>query len=139
MSVFMVGGQTVELELPRRLVVRHDLAVSAATHTGREQTARRVVAAALFLCWPGVSKKQGAPKYTGDVLEYGGEVLDFLLAHKATMDEIIVAGNTALQLVLDSLVTEEGLAKARGNSGEGSGSGDSSGSSGAGTSGPTGS
>lgn len=111
-----VAGQTVDLELPTRAVIRHDLYASAATDRSREQTARRVVAAALLLCWPSASRKPGVPRYRGDVLEYGGEVLDFLLGLGATPPEIMVAGNAAIQMVIDSFPKAEDLVKARGNS-----------------------
>lgn len=113
-----VAGQTVDLELPTRASVRHDLYASAATDRGREQTARRVVAAALLLCWPAAQRKPDnpAPKYRGDVLEYGGDVIDFLDRLGATPAEIVVAGNAALQLVIDSFPKAEDLVKARGNS-----------------------
>lgn len=113
-----VAGQTVDLELPTRAAIRHDLYASAATDRGREQTARRVVAAALLLCWPGTARKSDtpAPRYRGDVLEFGGDALDFFFGLGATAPEIMTAGNAAIQLVIDSFPTKEDLAKARGNS-----------------------
>jgi hypothetical protein len=105
----------MELALPR-LVVRHDLAAASTEHRF-EQSARRVVAAALFLCWPDRTGKKGIPTYHGEILSYGGEVLQYLLELGASMNEIVVAGNTALQLVLDDLAAQgRAMEVARGNS-----------------------
>jgi hypothetical protein len=111
-----VGGQTVELELPRRMSIRHAIVCSAARDRAREQTARLVVAAALLLCWSSIEHKDGLPAYRHDLLEYGDEAIDFLLRVGATMPEIIRAGNAAIGLVLKDEITIRQMEEARGNS-----------------------
>jgi hypothetical protein len=126
--VHSLGGQTVELELPGRLSVRYDLVTASAEFGAREQTARRVVAAALLLCWAGAARK-GAPVYGGDVLGYGGDAIDFLLAKGATIDQIVRAGVAAMQLVKESMVSVSEVKEQLGNSDGSRTSGSSSGSS----------
>ena len=134
----MLANEPLVLELPR-LVLRHDLAASATTDGGHEQTARRVVAAALGMCWTAM-RKQGAPRYRGVVLDYGGDVLEMLLTRGVPMADIIAAGNEALTLVLESLATKEQHEEAVGFSGApvAPSFGSSSGSSAGGTVTPTG-
>lgn len=134
----MLAGEPLTFELPR-LVVRHDLAASAYSgELAREQTARHVVAAALGLTWPSFLRKAGTPRWRHDVLDYGAEVLQLLLARGVPMADIVSEGNSALERVLASLETAEQLEEARGNFGAGSaparsGSESSTGSSGPGT------
>ena len=112
---WVVAGQTCELVLPR-LIHRHDLLAATVDSSGREQSSRRVVAAALGLCCPTIERKLGV-RYRGDVLDYGGEVAEALLARGATWTELVRAGNAALQLCADALATDSQIAAARGNSG----------------------
>lgn len=115
-ALVTVHGQTMELTAPRRLVERYDLAAASAEHGHAEQTARRVVAAALGLCWEAGPRKAGWPAYRGDVLAYGGDVLEYLLAAGSPMHEIVSAGTTALRLVVESMPRPEQIETARGNS-----------------------
>lgn len=134
----IVGGQTVTLDLPR-LIVRHDLYTSLGSgELGRSQTGNRLMAAALMLCWTSGRSKAPHLRYRGDVLDYGGEVAEFLLEQGATWAEITTAGAAALNLVADSMVTRAAVDAAKGNSEARSGgpSDDSSGSSGGGDSRP---
>lgn len=112
---WVVAGQTCELVLPR-LILRHDLLAASVDASGREQPSRRVVAAALGVCCPTIGRKLGL-RYRGDVLDYGGEVADALLARGGTWSEIVRAGNAALQLCADAVATDDQIAAARGNSG----------------------
>jgi hypothetical protein len=112
--IVQINGQPVELVLPR-LVVRHDIAASVVTDGKREQTARRVLAAALLLCWSAAEFRR-APRYRGDMLEYGGEAIEWLLEQGATMPDIVAAGQAAAKLVLDSLATAQDHERAKGNS-----------------------
>lgn len=117
MSVLVtVHGQTMELDAPRRLVLRYDLAAAVEEHGRVEQTARRVLAAALGLCWSGGTAKVGWPTYRGDVLSYGGDVLDYLLTAGATMQEVVAGGHAAVQLVVQSMPGPPEIERARGNS-----------------------
>ena len=115
-TLVTVHGQTMELDPPRRLVERYDLAAASAEHGRVEQTSRRVVAAALGLCWEGGGRKAGWPVYRGDVLQFGGDVLEYLIGAGAPMSEIIAAGSVATRMIIESMPAPEHLERARGNS-----------------------
>jgi hypothetical protein len=135
-----VAGQTVHLELPARMAVR--VSINSAARDGsvirHQHSAVLIVAGALLLCWPtGYAKASEAGlRYRHDLLEFGADAIDFLFArgeeagqsYEQTRREIIAAGNAAVELVSDSLITAEDLEEARGNSKgpEESGSGSSS-------------
>ena len=115
-AVVYVAGQTMELEVPPRICVRHDLSI-ASGESRKGQTGVRVCAAALLMCWPGLASKKDAPRYRGDVIDFGGDALDYLLGVGATLADIVAAGNVALEMVISSLVTARQVEEARGNSG----------------------
>lgn len=136
-----LGGETVVLQVPKRLSVRFDVQAGLADSGGRLQMLQRVVAAALALCWPTFTAKKDTPRYTGDLLEYGAQVIDFLGARGVTIEEIWTHGGPALKLCTDGLVTTEQIQAAQGNSEApaATGSGPSSGSSDGGGNSPDGS
>lgn len=135
-----VAGQTVHLELPARMAVR--VSINSAARDGsvirHQHSAILIVAGALLLCWPTGLAKAGEAglRYRHDLLEFGADAIDFFFEQGAargespeqTRREIIRAGNAALELVQNSLVTAEDLEEAKGNSRapEGSGSESSS-------------
>jgi hypothetical protein len=124
-----LAGQHLQIELPRRLIDRSDV-LSACQGQLNPQTYTRIVCAALLLCWPAAQRKSGAPRYKGELLEYGGEVYEFLLGHGATEAEILRAGTVAMRLCNQAAVTQLlAQEEARGNSqtpGDGLGSSSSS-------------
>lgn len=128
-----LAGQQLQLELPRRLIDRNDV-FSAAQGLMNTQTYTRIACAALLLCWPTAQRKAGAPRYKGEILDYGGEVYDFLLGHGATEAEVLRAGTVAIRLCNQASVAQlAAQEEARGNSqtpGGGPGSSKSSPSSG---------
>jgi hypothetical protein len=104
-----IAGRLVELEQLKLLSERWD--IMAAYRPSRPT--HRVEAAALGLAWPRLRRR--LPKYSGDVLEYGGQVLDLLLNAKtpASFIEIRAAGIRAVSLVLTDLVaTADGVKEA---------------------------
>jgi hypothetical protein len=123
-----VAGQTVHLELPARMAVR--VAIGSAMRDGsvirHQHSAVLIVAGALLLCWPtGLAKATAEGlRYRHDLLEFGADAVDFFFAQGAargespeqTRREVIRAGNAALDLVQSSLITEEDLGEAKGNS-----------------------
>jgi|GEM_PF-3801926 len=127
-----VAGATVILQLPTRPSVRLGIATLARQReiVANQQTAQLLVAAALLLCWPDALVRDGAPRYHHQVLEYGSEAIDFLVGvaldgapaedpatvMNRTVRELIAAGNIALTMITDSMVTQEDLEKARKNS-----------------------
>lgn len=125
-ALLKIAGETVELELPDRPSAR--IAInSCVRQEGMLQvqaTAILVVSAALGLCWPAFGRKDDAPRYRHNVLEYGAEMLDFLYERgdkagqsvTTTLNEIIEAGNEALEMIQASLVKTEDLVEAKGNS-----------------------
>ena len=70
----------------------------------------------MMLCCPEAQRKSGAPAYGQDMIEYGEAVLDYLLPLGATLDEVVTAGNAAIEMVSASLVTAEQVEVAKGNS-----------------------
>lgn len=123
-----VAGQTVDLQLPARMA--HRIAIGSALRDGsvirHQHSAVLIVAGALLLCWPsGLTKAQAAGlRYRHDLLEFGADAVDFLFEQGAnagqtpeqTRREVIRAGNAAVELVQASLLTEEDLVEATGNS-----------------------
>lgn len=97
-----VGKHEVALTLPKSFSVRLDVVGAA----GRN--AVRACAAALGVCWQGPGKpKQSLERHGYDVLAYGGAVMDELVAHGATAKQVIDAGREALELISESIPTDE--------------------------------
>lgn len=128
--MFKLAGQTFAIELPDRASWREDIA-NAAVEAKTGQLGYRVCVATLFLCAPilreqpvSQTDKRRCPRYEGDLLKYGGEVIDFLgevcaaanVPMSSVRPELIAAGNAAVQLVIDSMVDEGDLLRAVGNS-----------------------
>lgn len=127
-----LAGMQLVLELPRRLIERDDVVSAAGDCNGRDQLATRVIAAALLLCWPSTHRRNGVPRYRGDIFDFGGEAYDFLLSHGASRPDILRAGSVAMEMCTTALLAQQAsMAEARGNSEapRGGGSGNSTGSS----------
>jgi len=114
---YTVAGQTIDLELPKSAAVRGDI-LACLGEVGDPQIQRRILAACLVLCSPDLQRRGGgALAYGGRLLEFGGRAIDWLVARKATAQEISAAGNAALQLVCDDFLAEvEATKAASGNS-----------------------
>ncbi len=116
MKQVKVGGQTLELEVPRSLWQRQAIQM-ALGECSTMQTRAQVAAAALFLCAQGTKTSgPGAPTYRHDVVEYGAEVLEYLLGQGANLGDILSAGGDALMMVMDSIPRAADHAAALGNS-----------------------
>jgi hypothetical protein len=83
--------------LPKDLAARWDVFLASQ----RSGLAPRACAAALGMCWP--EYRSGHP-YTGDVLDYGGRVINALLRQGYTMPEIGEASASAFRAVVAGLV-----------------------------------
>lgn len=112
-----LAGEEVVLAAPPLIVDAWDVQAAMADGVGRLQILQRVVACALGLCWVAFRSKIGTPRYGGDVLAYGGEVMTFLAARGVTKDQIWEAGGPALKICMESMVTDEHLKAAVGNFG----------------------
>lgn len=98
-----VAGRLVELNQLPLLSERWDIMVAY----GKPSTNHRVEACALGLCWKVVRRR--LPPYQGDVLVYGGMVLELLLKAKtpAKFVDVRRAGIRAVNLVLKDLAASE--------------------------------
>jgi hypothetical protein len=104
-----VAGREVELEQLKLLSERWDILVAY----GEERTNPRVEACALGLAWRSVRRR--LPPYRGDVLAYGGLVMELLLTAKkpASFLEIRNAGIRAVNLIVNDLAaSKEGMKEA---------------------------
>ena len=92
-------GGTVPLPVPGPFALRLDLYWAA----GRNQ--RRGPAAALGLCWAGADPPKAQIRRYGeaDILEYGGLVMDELIARGISWDEIQTAAIQAWALIAESV------------------------------------
>lgn len=117
-----IAGERVELRRPRSMAAHYDLVDALATDS---RHARRVFAAALGLCWvqppaSGRNKISRRPRgvYRHDVLEYGGSVLDSLIARGVRPSAIQAAGITAYSMCAEALPSEDEptVEEIRGNS-----------------------
>jgi hypothetical protein len=121
---YTVAGQTLYLDLPERYHLRASIVTAFRASQDDKSAVQVVLAAALGLCWAGAKGKEGAPEYHHRLLDYGADVLDWLLAagaakgdeYFATEMEIVIAGNAAVNLIIKSVLTAEDLEQARGNS-----------------------
>lgn len=96
-----LGGVPVTLELPGSIAARWDVVI--ASH--RPGCENRAYAAALGLCWPYLSRKR---PYTGDVIAYGGSVIDFVVGGGADFLEMVSIAVEAYNLCMEGLVPVEG-------------------------------
>lgn len=106
------GGQvqTVRLTAPESMATRYDIWIAAASNF------QRAAAAALGLC-ANDPKVSGTVPFRGDVLAYGGAVIDHLMRSKVPYSSISAAAGVAYHFVTDELVElEEAIAETRGNS-----------------------
>jgi hypothetical protein len=98
-----LAGASLVLELPKSLAERWDVVLA-----GRGgQPSHRVLAAALGLS---VGRMRRFVQYTGNVLEFGGRILDLLLKAEpepATLHEVIQAGRVAFRRIDESLIDFE--------------------------------
>lgn len=111
-----VAGMTIDLEVPASLWRRQAILMAAHEAATSRQRAVQLCAAAMMLCCPTALRKPGAPTYSQDMIEYGEAVMDYLLPLGATLEEIVTAGNAAIEMVSASLVTAEQVEEAKGNS-----------------------
>lgn len=110
-----MAGMELELTPPERLILRMDIMTALGEHMAHEQTARRVLAAVVLLCWR-AENRRGAPVYRGDVLEFGGHALEFLVSQGASITGIIKAGQALIPEVQASMPTIKMLEETEGNS-----------------------
>lgn len=109
----MLGKRLLDLVLPASYAVRHEIVVAAGTNPNRG------FAAALGVCCARIAKMEGMQgvKYDYQPLVYGGRIIDALIGTKqVTMAEIQTAGIKAYDMIVDSLVTEDEVKRAEGNS-----------------------
>lgn len=112
-----LAGLRLQLELPRSLMDRDDVLNAVQECEGRVQPYVRCMSAALLLCWPAAQRKDGVPRYRGDILDYGGKVYSFLLGHGATQADILRVGGVAVSLCIQAAVAQHSAQEeARGNS-----------------------
>lgn len=104
-----LAGFALELVAPRSHAERWDPLFAQRA----EAPEHRVLAGALGLCSPRI--RQFVP-YEGDVVAFGGKVLDVLLGAKepARMRDILIAGRHALALCNREAVTGEEVTAAQG-------------------------
>lgn len=121
---YTVAGQTIYLEPPQRFAHRAAI-TQACSDAYRDSAATQLVlAACIGLCCPALSNKAGAPDYQNKILDYGADMLDWLLGEGEKIGEvyldtagaITIAGNSALNLVLRGTLRTEVLEEALGNS-----------------------
>lgn len=104
-TVVTVGKARLQLERPVSMVACYEVAAAAAG-----DTPHRALGAALGLCSAHVRNWVGP--YRGDVLEYGGRVLDYFLAREVPFEAIVEAGRAAWRLCADLVPTEPEVAAA---------------------------
>ena len=110
-----LGARVFDLVPPASYAQRHEVITAAMSNP------QRGFAAALGACCP---KLERATKVTyagcGYVpLRYGGELIDALVSAKPTpipLPEILEAGGIAYRLIVDSIISEDEVKEAVGNS-----------------------
>ena len=106
-----LGGEQVKLRRPDDIVDRMDVWELAA------HSMLRARSAALGMAWTGMSRPEANLRaHRHNVSEYGAAVYRELVARGLSKLEIMTAGNIALDLVTDGLVTRDDIEAARGNS-----------------------
>lgn len=89
-SITVKGLGEVKLTAPRSFVSINDLVSEYVDHQKNKSKLARLNAAALGLCWSDANDR-GAPVYdvaSGEIIAYGGEVLDWLLRLKVDLPEL---------------------------------------------------
>lgn len=102
-----LGDGTVPLRLPKSHAIRWEVWRAAGTNTDR------AFSAALGVAWFGSRRPKARYDRCGyDVMVYGGQVFDELVARGHAPLAIIAAGAVAYQWIGDSVITEEELTAA---------------------------
>lgn len=113
-----LAGIKLELFPPRLEVEKWDLLQATADADGSSQVGLRVFAAALGLSWPLFRRAKDAPAYRGDVIDYGGKVIQYLAGKGLTqieaMDAVCVHGSKALQMCAEDTVNAADEEEAQG-------------------------
>jgi hypothetical protein len=78
---------------------------------------QRAFCAALGACWGAESMGRPAARYNFDPLEYGGKVLDELVAAGVNPDHVLAVGAIAYELLSEGVYRDEEVVAALGNSG----------------------
>ncbi len=105
-----LAGADLVLVVPPSFSERLDLIEAVRT----SENGHRPAVAALGLCWRRVRSRL---PYNGKPIEYGGRVIDYLIAEGATMEEISTAAVQALELVMAAAMpSTAGVEAAVGNS-----------------------
>lgn len=107
-----LGGRTVRLEVPASYSTRSDIAFY-----GDEGNPRRLMAAALGVCLRGPGRVPVRYAAHGcDPMRYGGAVLDALVERGVPESEIWPLARDAFALVVNSVVSQQEVKEAEGNS-----------------------
>lgn len=128
-----VAGVTLELELTGSFAERIEVSLAYRDAMATEAAMGvllRVYAAALGLCWPRCRRymQKERVEYDGNVLKYGGKVLDFLGKQPGGVDppDVIRAGRHAVRLCEEGMLTKAHAEAAEGFSQAPTGSSSSS-------------
>ena len=113
----LLGGEPIELVVPRSLSERWGVQAAAQDGTGNTQVLLLVGAGALGLCWPRFRYKEDAPRYQHDLLDYGERVRDKLFALGASARDIERWSLRAYRLCVDGLISGADVKAARAFSG----------------------
>lgn len=103
MSNVTLKDLSFSLQRPLSLAAAFDVAVAL------PKNQQRAMYAALGLCWGGPKPLRSKYSASYNVLEYGGNVCDELLAYGATMDQISTAAAAALTVLVEALPSESGV------------------------------
>lgn len=114
-----LGPTQVRLVCPKSLGQRWHVVINMSRRGREEPTAW----AALGLCWPDYQRRH---PYLGDLMTFGLEVCDALLAEGVPLDELQEAGVTAYHLIAQGLAPVEQAPDFSGTRAGGSASGDES-------------
>src|SRR5262245_48479477 len=96
-----IAGVPLELVVPTSHAERWELTLAMSDADGHTDRISRVLAAALGLCWTKLRQylAKDRIRYRGDIIEYGGAVVDYLCSHDrkipARYDQIVAAGRAA--------------------------------------------
>ena len=113
-SIKLVGMGEVTLSAPRSLVSVSDLIAEYSGADRRRAHLARLSAAAIGLCWDR-SNKSNAPIYNlrgGDLIEYGGEVLEFLLKGGVTVASVYENASSLINELYELLPKEAEVSEA---------------------------
>jgi|TARA_R100000482_G_scaffold124927_1_gene79973 hypothetical protein len=113
-SIELAGVGEVALAPPRSLVSVSDLIAEYSGADRRRAHLARLSAAAIGLCWAR-SNKLNAPIYNlsgGDLIEYGGQVLEFLLKNKVTVSSVYSNASDLINELYELLPKETEVSEA---------------------------